>query len=146
MLNARLDEAQTGIKIVKRNISNPIYADNTTLMAESEDLMSLLMKVKEESEKVGLKLNIQKTNIMASRHIPSWQVDQETMETVPDCFSQLGRQITTDVDCSHEIQRCLLLGSHAMTYLESIKKQRHYFTKNQPMCQSNPFCNSHVLM
>ena len=146
MLNARLDEAQTGIKIVKRNISNPIYADNTTLMAESEDLKSLLMKVKEESEKVGLKLNIQKTNIMASRHIPSWQVDQETMEIVPDCFSQLGRQITTDVDCSHEIQRCLLLGSHAMTYLESIKKQRHYFTKNQPMCQSNPFCNSHVLM
>ena len=146
MLNARLDEAQTGIKIVKRNISNPIYADNTTLMAESEDLKSLLMKVKEESEKVGLKLNIQKTNIMASRHIPSWQVDQETMEIVPDCFSQLGRQITTDVDCSHEIQRCLLLGSHAMTYLESIKKQRHYFTNNQPMCQSNPFCNSHVLM
>ena len=117
MLNVRLDEAQAGIKIVKRNISNLIYADNTTLMAESEELKSLLRKVKEESEKVGLKLNIQKTNIMASRHIPSWQIDQETMEIVSDFFSELGRQITTEVVCRHEIQRCLLLGRHAMTYL-----------------------------
>ena len=90
MLNVRLDEAQAGIKIVKRNISNLIYADNTTLMAESEELKSLLRKVKEESEKVGLKLNIQKTNIMASRHIPSWQIDQETMEIVSDFFFGAG--------------------------------------------------------
>ena len=114
MWNARLDEAQAGIKIAGRNINNLRYADYITLMAESEeDLKSFLMKVKEESEKVGLKLNIQKTKIMASGSITSWQIDGETMKTVTD-FIFLGSKITADGDCSHEIKRCLLLGRKAM--------------------------------
>ena len=109
MRNARLEETQAGIKIAGRNINNLRYVDDTTLMAESEeDLKSLLMKVKEESEKVGLKLNIQKTNIMASCPIASWQIDVETVETVSD-FISLGSKITADGDCSHEIKGCLLL-------------------------------------
>ena len=122
--NARLDEAQPGIKISRRNINNLRYADDTTLMAESEEeLKSLLMKVKEESEKVGLKLNIQKTKIMASGSITSWQIDGETVETVSD-FISLGSKITADGDCSHEIKRCLLLGRKVMTNLDSIFKGR----------------------
>ena len=116
MRNAWLDEAQVGIKIAGRSISNLRYADNTTLMAESEELESLLMKVKEESEKVGLKLNIQKTKIMASGPITSWQIEGETVETVTD-FIFLGSKITADGDCSHKIKRCLLLGRKAMTNL-----------------------------
>ena len=120
MRNAGLDEAQAGIKTARRNISNLRYAENTTLMAESEDeLKSLLMKVKEESENVGLKLNIQKTKIMTSGPITSWQIDGETVETVSD-FILRGSQITEDGDCSHEIKRCLLLGRKAMTNLGSI--------------------------
>ena len=115
MQNARLEEAQNGIKIPRRNINNLRYADDTALMAESEEeLKSLLMKVKEESEKVGLKLNILKTKIMASGPIISWQIDEKTVETVSD-FILGGSQITVDVDCSHEIKRCLLLGRKAMT-------------------------------
>ena len=119
-----MDEAQTGIKIAGSNINNPKYADDTTLMAESEEeLSSLLMKVKEESDKVGLKLNIQKTKIMASGPITSWEIDGETVETVTD-FIFLGSKITADGDCSHEIKRCLLLGRKAMTNLDSILKSR----------------------
>ena len=123
--NARLEETQAGIKIARRNINNLRYADDTTLMAESEEeqLKSLLIKVKEESEKVGLKLNIQKTKIMASGPITSWQIDGETVETVSD-FIFLGSKITADGDCSHEIKRCLLLGRKAMTNLDSILKSR----------------------
>ena len=109
MRNAGLDEAQTGIKIARRNINNLRYADDTTIMAESKELKSLLIKVKEESEKAGLKLNIQKMKIMASGPITSWEIDGETMETVAD-FIFLDSKITTDGDCSHEIKRCLLLG------------------------------------
>ena len=124
MWNVRLDEAQAGIKIARRNIDNLKYADDTTLMAESkEEVKSLLMKVKEESEKVGLKLNIQKTKIMASGPITSWQIDGETMETMTDCIF-LGSKITADGDCSHEIKRCFLLGRKAMTNLDSILKSR----------------------
>ena len=124
MQNAGLDEAQAGIKIAGRNINNLRYADDTTLMAKSEEeLKSLLMKVKEESKKVGLKLNIQKTKIMASCPITSWQIDGETMETVSD-FIFLGSKITVDGDCSHEIKRYLLLGRKAMTNLGSIFKSR----------------------
>ena len=123
MRNAGLDEAQAGIKIAGRNINNLRYADDTTLTAESKELKSLLMKVKEESEKVGLRLNIQKTKIMASGPITSWQIDGETMETVTD-FIFLGSKITADGDCSLEIKRCLLLGRKAMTNLESILKSR----------------------
>ena len=123
MRNAGLDEAQTGIKIAGRNINNLRYADDTTLVAESEELKSLLMKVKEESEKVGLKLNIQKTKIMASGPIPSWQIDGETMETVT-YFIFWGSKITPDSDCSHEIKRHLLLGRKVMTNLDSILKSR----------------------
>ena len=119
-----MDEAQAGIKIAGRNINNLRYADDTILMAESkEKLKSLLMKVKEESEKVGLKLNIQKTKIMASSPITSWQLDGETMETVRD-FIFSGSKITTDGDCSHEIKRHFLLGRKAMTNLDSILKSR----------------------
>ena len=124
MQNARLDKAQAGVKIAGRNINNLRYADDTTLMAESKkELKSLLMKVKEESEKGGIKLNIQKTKIMASRPITSWQIDGETMETVAD-FLFLGSKITADGDCSHEIKRCLLLGRKAMTNLDSLLKNR----------------------
>ena len=118
MRNAGLDEAQAGIKIARRNINNLGYADDTTLMAESKELKSLLMKVKEESEKVGLKLYIQKIKIMASGPIISWQIDGETVETVSD-FILLGSKITADGDCSHEIKRHLLLGRKVMTNLDS---------------------------
>ena len=124
MQNARLDETQAGIKIAGRNINNLKYADDTTLMAESEEeLKSLLMKVKEESEKVGLKLNIQRTKIMASGPITSWQIDRETVETVSD-FILGGSKITADGDCSHEVKRHWLLGRKVMTNLDSILKSR----------------------
>ena len=124
MRNARLDEAQTGIKIAGRNINNLRYADDTTLMAESEEeLKSLLMKVKEESERANLKLSIQRTKVMASSPITSWQIDGESMETVRD-FISLGSKITADGDCSHEIKKHLLLGTKAMTNLDSILKGR----------------------
>uniref|UniRef100_A0AC11DIE8 Uncharacterized protein n=1 Tax=Ovis aries TaxID=9940 RepID=A0AC11DIE8_SHEEP len=121
MRNAGLDEVQAGIKIAGRNTNNLRYADDTTLMAKSEELKSLLMKVKEESEKVGLKLNTQKTKIMASGPITSWQIDGETMETVRD-FTFLSSKITADGDCSHEIKRLLPLGRKFMTNLDSILK------------------------
>ena len=131
MRNAGLEEAQAGIKIAGRNINNLRYADDTTRKAESEEeLNSLLMKVKKESEKAGLKLNIQKTKIMASRPITSWQIDGKTVETVLD-FIFLGSKITEDGDCSHEIKRCLLLGRKAMTNLDSILKSRD-------ICQQRP--------
>ena len=123
MQNAGLDEAQAGTKVARRNINNLRYADDTTLVAEREELKSLLMKVKEESEKVGLKLNIQKTKIMASGPITSWQIDGETMETVTD-FILGGSKITANGDCSHEIKRRLLLGRKVMTNLDSILKSR----------------------
>ena len=124
MKNAGLDEAQAGIQIAGGNISNLRYADDNTLMAESEkELKSLLMKVEEESQKVGLKLNIQKTKIMAPGHITSWQIDGETIETVTDLVF-LGSKITADADCSHEVKRRLLLGRKAMTNLDSILKCR----------------------
>ena len=123
--NIRLDETQAGVKIVERNINNLRYADDSTLLAESEEeLKSLTMKVKEESEKVGLKLNIQKTKIMASARITSWQIDGETVETVTD-FILGGSKITADCDYSHEIKRCLLLGRKAVTILDSILKSRN---------------------
>ena len=118
-----LDEVQAGIKTARRNINNLRYADDTTLMAESKELNSLLMTVKEESEKAGLKLNIQKKKIMASGPITSWQIDGETMETVTD-FLFLGSKITANGDCSHEVKRHLLLGRKAMTSLDSILKSR----------------------
>ena len=124
MRNAGLEEAQAGIKIARRNINKLRYADDTTLMAKSEEeLKCLLMKVKEESEKVGLKLNLQKTKIMVSGPITSWQTDGETVETVAD-FIFLGSKITADGDCSHKIKRPLLLGRNVMTNLESILKSR----------------------
>ena len=124
MQNARLDEAQDGIKTAGRSINNLRYADDITLMTESEEeLKSLLMKVKKEGERAGLKFNIQKTNIMASGPIISWQIEGETIETVRD-FIFLGSKITVDGDCSHKIKRCLLLGRKAMTKLESILKSR----------------------
>ena len=124
MRNTGLEEAQAGLKIAGRNINNLRYADDTTLMAESEEeLKSLLMKVKVESEKVGFKLNIQKTKIMASGPITSWEIDGETVETVSD-FIFWGSKITADGDCSHEIKRCLLLGRKVMTNLDSICKSR----------------------
>ena len=124
MRNTGLEEAQAGIKIAGRNINNLRYADVTTLMVESEEeLKSLLMKVKEESEKVGLKLNIQKTKIMVSGPINSWQIDGETVQTVAD-FIFLGSKITVDGDCSHEIKRCLLLERKVMNNLDSILKSR----------------------
>ena len=167
MRNAGLEEAQAGIKIAGGNINNLRYADDTTLMSESEELKSLLMKVKEGSEKVGLKLNIQKdkkerkkkeketttttklniqkTKIMASGPITSWEIDGETVETVSD-FNFLGSKITADGDCSHEIKRCLLLGRKAMTNPDSILKSRHYFTDKGLSRQSYGFSSSHVWM
>ena len=144
MRNARLDEAQARIKIAGRNINNLRYADDTTLMAESEEeLKSILMKVK-ESERVGLKLNIQKMKIMASGPITLWQIDGETVGKVAD-FIFLGSKITADGDCSHGIERCLLLGRKVMTNLDSIlKKQRHYFANKCPSNQSYGFSSSHV--
>ena len=146
MQNARLDEAQAGIKIARRNINNLRYADDTTLMAESEEeLKSLLMKVKNKSEIVGLKLNIQKTKIMASGPSTSWQIDGKTMETVTD-FIFLGSKITADGDCSHEIKRCLLLGRKTMTNLDRILKSRDYFADKGLSIQSYGFTSSHVWM
>ena len=125
MRNAGLEEAQAEIRIAGRNINNLRYADDTTFMAESEEeLKSLLMKLKEESEKVGLKLNIQKMKIMASSPISSWEIDGETVETVSD-FIFLGSKVTADGDCSHEIKRCLLLRRKAITKLDSMLKSRH---------------------
>ena len=126
MRNAGLEETQAGIKIGGRNINNLRYADDTTLMAESEEELKSLLKVKEECDKVGLKLNIQKTKIMASGPITSWEIDGETVETVSD-FILGGSRITADGDCSHEIKRHLLLGSKVMTNLDSIFKSRNYF-------------------
>ena len=123
MRNPGLDEAQAGIKIARRNINNLRYSDDTTLVAESEELKNLLMKVKEESEKVGLKLNIQKTKIMASSPITSWEIDGETVEMVADTIF-LGSKITADGDCSHEIKRHLLLGRKVITKLDNILNSR----------------------
>ena len=145
MRNTGLDEAYAGIKIARRNINNLRYADDTILMAESkEELKSLLMNVKEESEKVGLKLKTQKTKIMASGLIISWQIDGETMETVTD-FIFLGSKITADGDCSHEIKRRLLLGREAMTNLDSILKSRDITLPTKVrLSQSYGFSSSHV--
>ena len=146
MRNTGLDEAQAGIKISRRNINNLRYGDDTTLMAESEELKSLSMKVKEESEKIGLKLNIQKTKIMASGPITSWEIDGETVETLSD-FIFLGSKITADGDCGHEIKSSLLLGRKVMTNLDSnIKKQRHYFANKCLSSQGYGFSSSHVWM
>ena len=147
MQNARLDEAQAGIKIAGRNISNRRYTDDTTLMAESEEeLKSLFSKVKEESEKAGLKLSIQKMKIMASSPITSWKIDGETVETVSD-FIFLSSRITADGDCSHEIKRLLLLGRKVMTNLVSILKSRDIMlpTKVHPV-KAIVFFSSHVWM
>ena len=143
MRNAGLEGAQAGIKIAGRNIR---YADDTTLMAESEEeLKSLLMKVKEESEKIGLKLNIQKTKIMASGPITSWEIDGETVETVSD-FIFWGSKITADGDCSREIKRCILLGSNVMTNLDNILKSRDYFANKGPSSQGYGFSSGHMWM
>ena len=144
MRNAGQDEAQTGIKIARRNINNLRYADDTTLLAENEELKSLLMKVKEESETVDLKLNIQKTKIMASGPITSWQIDEEAVEIMTD-FIFLGSKITVDGDCSHEIKRHLLLGKKSYDQLrQHIKNQRQYFANKCSSCQSYGFSSSHV--
>ena len=147
MRNAGLEEAQTGIKIVGRNINNLRYADDATLMAEREELKSLLMTVKDENEKVGFKLNIQKTKIMASGAITSWQIDGERMETVSD-FIFLGSKITADGDCSHEIKRHLLLGRKVMTNLDSILKSRDITlsTTVDKASQGYDFSSGHVWM
>ena len=142
MRNAGLDEAQAQIKIARRNINNLRYVGNTTLMAESEEeLKSLLMKVKDEIEKVGLKLNIKKTKIITPGPITSWQIDGETVETVTE-FTVFGSKITADGDCSHEIKRRLLLGRKAMTNLDSILKSRDII--RSPSSQSSDFSSSHV--
>ena len=143
--NSGLEETQAGIEIARRNINHLRYADDTILMAESEEeLKSLLMKVKEESEKVGLKLNIQKTKIMASGPITSWEIDGETGETVSD-FIFWGSKITADGDCSHEIKRCLLLGGKVMTNLESVLKSRDITLPTKGLySQSYGFPSSHV--
>ena len=146
MRNTGLEEAQAGIKIARRNINNLRYADDTTLMAESEEeLKSLLMNVKEESEKVGLKLNIQKTKITASGSITSWEIDGETVETVSG-FILGGPKITADGDCSHEIRRHFLLGRKAMTNLDSILKSRGITLPRGPSSQGYDFSSGHVWM
>ena len=146
MWNARLDEAQAGIKIAGRNINNLRYADDITLVAESEEeLKSLLMKVKEESEKVGLKLNIQKTKIMASSPSTSWQIDGETMGTVRD-FIFLGSKITADGDCSYEIKTLTPWKKSDGQSRQHIKNQKHYFANKGPSSQSYVFSSSHVWM
>ena len=145
MWNARLSEAQAGIKIVWGNINNLRHTDDITLMAKTEELKSLLMKVKEESEKVDLKLNIQKTEIMASSLITSWQIYGETMETVRD-FIFLGSKITADGDCSHEIKRRLFLGSKAMTKLDSLLKSRDITLPKVHLVKDMFFSSSHVWM
>ena len=143
MRNAGLEEAQAGIKIARRKINNLTYADDTTLMAESEEeLKSLLMKVKEESENIGLKLNFQKTKITASGPITSWEIDEETVEAVSG-FILLGSKITADGDCSHEIKRRLLLGRKVMTNLDSILKSRD-ITNKGPSGQGYGFSSGHV--
>ena len=143
MRNAGLEEAHTGVKIAGRNLNNLRYTDDTTLMAESEEeLKSLLMKVKEESVKVGLKLNIQKMKIMASGPITSWKIDGETVSD----FIFLGSKITADGDCSHEIKRRLLLGRKVMTNLDGRLKSRHYFANKGPSSQGYGFSSSHVWM
>ena len=144
--NAGLDEAQAGIKIARRNINNLRYADDTTHVAESKELKSFLMKVREESEKVGLKLNIQKTKIMASSPITSWQIDGKTMATVTD-FILLDSKITADGDCSHEIKKALAPWRKSDDQpRQHIKKQRHYFANEGPSSQSYGFSSSHVWM
>ena len=144
MRNAGMEEAQAGIKIAGRNINNFRYADDTTLMAESK--VSLLMKVKEESGKAGLKLSIQKTKIMTSDPITSWQIDGETVETVPDLIF-LGSKITADGDCSHEIIRHLTPWKESYDQpRQHIKKQRHYFANKGPSSQGYNFSSSHVWM
>ena len=144
MINTGLEEAQAGIKIAGRNINNFRYADDTTLMAESEEeLRSLLMKAKEESEKAGLKLNIQKTKIMASGPITSWQIDGETMETVSD-FIFWGSKITADGACSHEMKKRLLLGRKVMTNLDSILKSRDITLPTKVHLVKGVFSSSHV--
>ena len=146
MQNAGLDESQAGIKTAGRNSNNLRYADDTSLMAGSqEELKCLLMNVKEDSEKVGLKLNIEKTKIMASGPITSWQTDGEAMETVT-VFIFLGSKITADGNYSHEIKRHLLLGRKAMTNLDRILKSRHYFANKGPSSQNYGFSSSHVWM
>ena len=146
MRNAGLDEAQAGIKIARRNINNLRYADDTTLMAESEEeLKSLLMKMKEESEKVGLQLNIQKTKIMASSPTTSRQIDGVTVETVAD-FIFLGSKITADGDCSYEIKRCILLGRKVMTNLDSLLKSRDITLPKGLSSQGYGFSSGHVWM
>ena len=145
MRNAGLEEAQAGIKTARRNINNLRYTHNTTLMAESEEeLKSLLRKVKEESEKVGLKLNIQKTKIMAFDPTTSWEIDGKTVETVSD-FILGGSEFTADGDCSHEIKRCLLLGRKVMANLDIILKSRDIANKG-PSSQGYGFSSSHVWM
>ena len=145
--NAGLDESQAGIKTARRNINSLRYADDTSLMEESkEELKSLLIRVKEESEKAGLKLNIQKSKIMASGPITSWQIEGEKMEGVTG-FIFLGSKITADGDCSHEIKRCLLTGRRAMMILDRvIKNQRHHFANKGLYSQSYGFSSSHVWM
>ena len=146
MRNGGLDETQAGIKIARRNINNLRCADDTIFTAESEEeLKSLLMKVKEESRKVGLNLNIQKTKIMASSPITSWQIDGETVQTVTD-FIFWWSKITADSDCSHEIKRLLLLGRKVTTNLDSILKSRHHFASKGPSTQNYASSNSHVWM
>ena len=147
MQNAEFDGSQAGFKIARRNIDNFRYADDTTLMAESdEELKSFLVRVKEESEKAGFKLNTQKTKIMASSPVSSWQINGQKVETVTD-FIYLRSKITVDSNCSHEIKRHLLLGRKAMTNLEQcIKKQRHHFDDKGPSSQSYGFSSSHVQM
>ena len=144
MRNAGLEEAQAGIKIAGRNINNLSYADDITLLAENEEeLKSLLMRVKDESDKVGSKLNIQKTKIVASGPITSWEIDGESVETV----FWGGSKITADGDCSHEIKRCLLLGRKVRTSLDKhIKKQRHSFANKGPSSQGYGFSSGHVWM
>ena len=147
MRNPGLEEAQVGVRIAGRNTNNLRYADDTIMAESKEELKSFLMKVKEGSEKVGLKLNIQKTKIMASSPISSWQIDVETMETVTD-FIFWGSKITADDDCSHEIKRHLFLGRKAKTNLDSILKSRakHYFANKGPSSQRYGFSSSHVWM
>ena len=147
MRNARLDDSQAGFKIARRNINNLRYADDTTLMAESKEKpKSLLMRMKEESEKAGLKLNIKKTKIMASGPITSWQIEGEKVETVAN-FIFLGSKIIVDGDYRHKIKRHLLLGGNAMTNLDNVlKKQRHHFANKGPYSQKYGFSISHVWM
>ena len=142
MRNAGLEEAQAGIKIAGRSINNPRYKDDTTLMAKNKELKNLLMKVKEESERVGLKFSIQETKIMASGPITSWQIDGKKVAD----FTFLGSKITVDGDCSHEIKRCLLLRRKAMTNLDSILKSRDIICQQRSIYQGYGFSSSHVWM